>query len=252
MREAADLETRRARERIEEFERSWVRASVQDVLHSDAGIEMHFQPIIDLRSGTVVGHEALARFALGTPEQWFAAAAAELGLGLELELAAVRRALEALESLDGYISVNASPGTLLADDFLAVIRQVQGSRVIVELTEHVRVEEYDRFAPVMLKLRNQGIRLAIDDAGAGHSSMRHIVNMAPEIIKLDRSLTSTVDLDPVRRSMVTALVTFAAAIEATVIAEGIERPEEADAISGMGVHFGQGWLFGKAEPLPPG
>ena len=120
---------------------------------------------------------------------------------------------------------------------------VDGHRLVLELTEHVHVDEYRHYEAALMRLRRSGIRLAIDDAGAGHSSMRHIIHMAPEIIKLDRSLTSMVDVDPIRKSLVAALVTFAVAIEATVIAEGIERLEEASALTAMGVACGQGWLY---------
>ncbi|MDQ1396365.1 MAG: hypothetical protein QOG64_1624 [Acidimicrobiaceae bacterium] len=243
-----ELVHRRAREQAERVEREWVRARVEEVLTGAAEIVMHFQPIVDLHSERVVGHEALARFAMGSPEQWFASAA-EAGLGVELEVAAVNVALRALGALDGYVSINASPATLLSDTFWSLLQGSESDRVVIELTEHVRVEEYGRYEPALARLRQLGVRLAIDDAGAGHSSMRHIIHMAPEIIKLDRSLTSTVDIDPVRRSMVAALVTFGAAVNAVVVAEGVERPEEAEVMREMGVGFGQGWHFGLPTAL---
>ena len=245
---AAELDRRIAIDAYERLAVERTRERVAAMVSPGSSMEMHYQPIIDLSTNRTVGHEALARFPDGAPDEWFAAAE-KVGLGTELEIAAIRRALDGVNHLHGYVSINASPETLLSEEFWDAVSTVDGHRLVLELTEHVHVDEYRHYEAALMRLRRSGIRLAIDDAGAGHSSMRHIIHMAPEIIKLDRSLTSMVDIDPIRKSLVAALVTFALAIEATVIAEGIERIEEAAALTTMGVACGQGWLYARAMPL---
>lgn len=243
-----ELATTRAVELEATAENDRLKTRIGDVVSGRDRMEIYYQPIIDLASGGTVGHEALARFEQGPAEQWFLDAAL-VGLGVDLELAAVGHALAAIGVLAGYISVNVSPATVLDERFWHVIDGVDGGSLVVELTEHVLVEEYERYEGALIELRRRGIRIAVDDAGAGHSSMRHIVHMAPEIIKLDRSLISMIDIDPIKRSLVTALKGFAVAVDATLVAEGIERAEEAAAITAMGVHCGQGWLYSRALPI---
>jgi EAL domain-containing protein (putative c-di-GMP-specific phosphodiesterase class I) len=218
------------------------------------GLKMVFQPVIDLRRGTVAGAEALARFAIEprrTPDVWFQEAW-DVELGVELEVMAITRALASLDSLPAgsHMAVNASPQTLVSPLLDAALSDVPGDRVIVELTEHAQVSDYANVKGAIDRYRERGIRLAIDDAGAGFSSLQHILVLRPDLIKLDRSLTMGIDGDPVRFALAAALVTFAASLDAEICAEGIEKPEELAALQHLGIAYGQGYFLGHPLPLP--
>lgn len=211
---------------------------------------MVFQPIMDLHSGEAVGVEALARFSippLRATDQWFAEAA-EVGLGTELEMAALCSALEELHKLPSglYLSLNASPETMMSETFRSAVAATTGERVVLELTEHTGVEDYERLCDSISELRSNGVRLAVDDAGAGFSSMRHILNIQPDIIKLDVGLTRGIDRDPARRALGSALLTFGLeAFDASLIAEGIETPKELSTLQSLGYPYGQGFYLGR-------
>src|SRR4051812_32991264 len=151
------------------------------------GMSMVFQPIIDLRSGSAVGVEALARFAHepARPHAWFAEAA-RLGLGTELELAAVRAAVSQLAELPAAatLSVNVAPTTVVDLRLADIIREVPESRLVLELTEHARVADYDQLSAVLARLRDGGVKVAVDDTGAGFAGFEHILRLLPDVIKL--------------------------------------------------------------------
>ena len=219
-----------------------------------ACVPMVFQPIVDLDKRHVVGFEALARFpnatAIGSPEPWFAFAH-ELDIGVELELAAARSALRALAATpDGlYISVNVSPAAITSEQLLRLLADSGiAPRVVLELTEHVHIDDYDAFLEGVAEIRSIGTRLAVDDAGAGYASLQHIVRLSPDLIKLDRSLVQGVDGDPVRRALMIALVAFATDIRVGLAAEGVETFDEAEALWEWGIGYGQGFLFGRPAP----
>jgi EAL domain-containing protein (putative c-di-GMP-specific phosphodiesterase class I)/putative methionine-R-sulfoxide reductase with GAF domain len=216
------------------------------------GIEHLFQPIYDIAHGDLFGVEALARFAgepTRPPDQWFADAQA-LGCGVDLELVAVRRALGALPVLppDIALSVNAGPITIGSDGVLEIVSASEPARVVMELTEQIQVDNYPRLAGALGRLRLVGVRLAIDDTGAGFASLAHILKLGPDLIKLDRALTSGIDLDPVRRALAEALVSFAEQTGAQIVAEGIETAEELAALKELGIPYGQGYFLGRPGP----
>jgi PAS domain S-box-containing protein len=218
----------------------------------DGGPSVVLQPIVELATGRTVGAEALARFPTHVdqgPEAWFADATAA-GLGMELELAAIERAVAVLDQLppDLYLSLNASAGTLASPRLVELLAAGPAERLVLELTEHVAVADYDDLAAPLNRLRWSGVRLAVDDTGSGFASLQHILNLAPDIIKLDRALVRDVDVDPARASLAASLVLFADRIRATLVAEGIESPSERAALQELGVGFGQGFHLG--HPLP--
>jgi EAL domain-containing protein (putative c-di-GMP-specific phosphodiesterase class I) len=215
------------------------------------------QPIIDLQSGDLLGAEALTRFR-GPPEQppdvWFDQAHRS-GFGEELELAAVKAALKLLGRLphDAFLAINIGPEAIAAPELPALLA-TDARRTVLELTEHRRVADYPRLQHALHEIRATGVRLAIDDTGAGFASLAHILKLAPEIIKLDRDITRGIDVDPVRRALAGALVSFAAETGAEVTAEGIETAAELDAARELGISCGQGYLLGRPGPitsLPP-
>jgi EAL domain-containing protein (putative c-di-GMP-specific phosphodiesterase class I) len=184
------------------------------------------------------------------PDQWFAEAT-ELGLGPELELLAVRAAVEQIEQLtaSSYLSVNCSPVVALQPTLGGRLAPV-GQRIVLELTEHTRVEQYDHLLAALDELRGLGIRIAVDDAGSGYSSLQHILRLHPDIIKLDIELTRGIHDDPARRALAASLVAFADEIGATITAEGIETQEELETLRQLGVRSGQGYYLARPGPLP--
>lgn len=229
-----------------------VRTRVERVL-AEHTYEAVFQPIVAVETGAITGVEALSRFrgepARG-PDAWFADARA-VGLGVELDLATAGGALAYLEHLPAgvYMSINASPQTVLTERFAAMCTAVGAERLVVELTEHSAVDDYPDLTTHLQRLRRLGVRLAIDDTGAGISSLAHILKLSPDVIKLDRSLTSGIDIDPARRSLATALVAFAAEISATIVAEGVETAAELAALRELGITMAQGFYLAKPAPF---
>jgi EAL domain-containing protein (putative c-di-GMP-specific phosphodiesterase class I) len=210
------------------------------------------QPIHRLDTGRSAGCEALARFAdAGSrpPSDWFAEAF-EVGLGVDLELAAVGNALAATAYVpaDHYVSINVSPESVLSGRVGPLLEAAKRQGIVLEVTEHARVDDYAALHDALAELRPFA-RIAIDDVGAGYSSLRHIIALEPDILKLDMSLTRDVDSDPARRALAGAMVNFASRIGASIVAEGIERADEARVLRDLGVAYGQGYLFSRPMPL---
>lgn len=212
-----------------------------------------FQPVVALAERRVAGFECLTRFDAEPqqgPEFWFAEAAS-VGLGAELELGAVRRALPALERLPERmpVSVNVSPQLLLDGRLERELTPPVASRLLLEITEHETVKEHERLVTALAPLRAMGVRVAIDDAGAGYSSFRHIVRLLPEVIKLDLRLTRDIDHDPARRALASALIRYARETKAEIVAEGVETQAELDTLLALGITKAQGYFFGRPMPL---
>jgi EAL domain-containing protein (putative c-di-GMP-specific phosphodiesterase class I)/CheY-like chemotaxis protein len=239
----------RARQQQEGSERR-----IRKALNTDDALTMVFQPIVELCSRSVVGAEALARFAgppNRAPDLWFAEAEA-VGLREELELLAVRKAIDALPLLppDSYLSINISPMTLTRPGFRKLISRAHGSRLVAEITEHAPVSDYGRLHDSAAGLRMLGMRLAIDDAGTGYSSLRQILELHPDLIKLDISLIRGIHCDRSKQALASGLISFADKAGSAIIAEGIEHSSEADMLVELGVRHGQGFFFGRPGPLP--
>lgn len=213
-----------------------------------------FQPIVDLESGREAGFEALARFSdlpERPPNVWIAEAEA-VGMLQDLELALAKAAIDQLETLppDVYLSLNLSPETAVSERAGRMLEAADPSRIVVELTEHAPVADYDELRDSLSGLRDRGVRLAIDDAGAGFASLRHIVRLDPDIIKLDITLTRRIEKDPVRQALAVALVSFANQVGATVVAEGVETELQLEVLRLTGIRFAQGYLLGPPGPAP--
>lgn len=242
----------RERHRIA-IEGSLRRSRVETAI-SERALRMVFQPIVDLAGEQIVGVEALARFDRDpprSPEVWFAEAA-EVGLAVELDLAAIDASLEALGRLppDIFLSVNCSPATATSGGVRESVNRVDGRRIVLELTEHTRIDDYTALIAALDDLRGQGVRIAVDDAGAGYAGLRQILRLHPDIIKLDVELTRGIDADPVRRALAASLVTFGRDTDALIIAEGIETADELDVLRSLGVRWGQGYHLARPGPLP--
>jgi EAL domain-containing protein (putative c-di-GMP-specific phosphodiesterase class I) len=147
-----------------------------------------------------------------------------------------------------YLSVNVSPATVVTGRVGEVVAEVPGERLVVELTEHARVADYDELADALKPLRTRGARVAVDDAGAGFAGLVHILRLVPDIIKLDIGLTRGIDQDPVRRALALSLVGFARDTGAGIVAEGIETAQELEALRDLGITWGQGYFLARPGP----
>ncbi len=212
-----------------------------------------FQPIFNIVENRVVGFEALARFQsepYRPPNEWFADAAA-VGLLQELESTMRRDALKHLQDLapGAYLSLNVTPFAVLDQDFANSLSSYPLDRLVLEITEHECVEDYEKIAEALEPLRRKGIRLAVDDAGAGYASFRHILKLKPDIIKLDRSLIQHIDSSSDQRTLATALVQFSQTVGSQVIAEGVETSSELSALRDLGIQLAQGYLLGQPQAV---
>jgi PAS domain S-box-containing protein len=215
-----------------------------------------FQPIRRLDTGDVIGVEALTRFTgppIQSPEAWFADAAS-VGRGPELEFLAMETALEAAARLPThlYVSVNLSPEACLDPRLNDIVQnsQLQAGRIVLELTERTAVADYEHLRTALARPRDSGLRIAVDDACAGFASMRHILQLKPELIKLDRHIVAGIDANHGQRTLVTAMVKFGTGIGAALIAEGIETDTELDTVTELGINAGQGYLLGQPSVHP--
>ncbi len=225
---------------------------IRDVIEREQ-ISIVYQPIWNIAAHKPVGLECLSRFSATpqrSPDKWFNEAA-EAGLGVELEMAAIRMALGAFASApaDIYLAVNASPATILGSEFFDIFSSVPLDRLVLEVTEHAHVANYDLLLNVLEPLRQRGVRLAVDDAGAGYSSLQHILHLRPDIIKLDMGLTRHIDLDPARRALAAALIKFAEETNSKIIAEGVETASELKTLAKLGVEMAQGYYLARPMPL---
>lgn len=224
---------------------------VQRVL-TDREFSTVFQPIFNLSTGHPTIYEALSRFSAlppRSPSDWFHDAW-RTGLGPELEFATASVALEALELLPDNcrIAINLSPSLIEQPGFTTLLESVDCRRLIIEITEHVDTVDVERTRRFLEPHRRNGLHVAMDDTGSGFSSLSRIIELSPEVIKLDYGLVHGIDFDPVRRSLAQALVSFANDVNAIVVAEGIETQDELRTVQSLGVHCGQGFLLARPGP----
>jgi PAS domain S-box-containing protein len=229
------------------------RRRVEGVLE-DRNLQMALQPIVDINRNTWVNAEALARFPDGRgPDMWFAEAQAS-GLATELELLAIDNAIALLPALpdDVGVSINASPTMILDPRFRHTLSALGPGlqRITVEITEHAAVSAYDDINDALVGLRENGMRLAVDDTGAGYASFTHVLRLRPDSIKLDRTLITDIDTDAARRAFVTAVVLLALELGASVTAEGVETGAELDTLRSLGVDQAQGYHLARPTQSP--
>jgi EAL domain-containing protein (putative c-di-GMP-specific phosphodiesterase class I) len=212
-----------------------------------------YQPIWDMRSRQAVGFECLTRFFATPsrpPNEWFGDAA-EVGLGTALELAAIRAALGSLESIPTHLhlAINASVETIMSSEFSGIMQDMVAGRIVIEITEHTGVKDYEALLTALQPLRRCGLKVAVDDAGAGYSSLRHILNLQPDFIKLDMDLIRHIDIDPARRALASALIAFARDTNSIIIAEGVETASELATLQSLGAEQAQGYFLGRPMSL---
>ncbi|MDP9906933.1 sensor domain-containing phosphodiesterase [Arthrobacter bambusae] len=235
--------------------RAEVTVRIQALLN-DGSLITAFQPIRCLETGNVVGVESLTRFSGSqelSPEVRFMEAAS-VGLDIELEILALRTALTTAAGLppELYIAANLSPRACLDPRLAAAIEEsaIPPRRIVLEVTERHEVANYEPLAEALAPLRRAGLRIAVDDAGAGFASMRHILQLKPDLIKLDREIIAGIDTDPAQRALGAAMVGFSSEIGAALVAEGIETEAELAAVTKLGMTAAQGYLLGRPSLRP--
>lgn len=224
------------------------RATLEELIEARA-FTPHFQPIVSLVDGAVVSYEALTRFDDGLRPDLRFAEAVRLGLGQELEGATLAAAVQAARALpDGaLLGLNVSPEFVLGQDLSAILAGA-GRHVVLEITEHAAIVDYDAMRAVLAAV-DPRVGVAVDDAGSGYASLRHILALRPAYVKLDMDWVRDIGADPARQALVAGLVHFAAEVGCQLIGEGVETEAERSTLLRLGVPLGQGYLFGRPAPV---
>lgn len=221
---------------------------VRAILDGRSGLNIVYQPVVNLKNGVVVAYEALSRFPglEGVSPEVVFASADDIGLGPELELLAIQYARDGFEGFHSgaVLSVNISPSALAHPRSQETLSgQLEG--LIIEVTEHADFEDLPGLCRRLDALKCAGAVVAVDDAGSGYSGMRTLIEVRPQIIKLDRSLVEDVDKEPFKYYLTAMLVDLGAKIGSTLLAEGVETDGELATSIALGIPLGQGWLLGR-------
>jgi len=232
-----------------------LRRRIRHLIDDPASTTTVFQPIVDLRTGTIAGVEALTRFPAepGRPPNEVFDTAAGVDMRVELELEVFERAFAYRNDVPGeYLAINLSPAALVSPAFVELLDRHTASLagLVVELTEPAPATQYGSLLEVVGRLRSLGGRLAVDDSGTGYSNFSRLLDLRPDLIKIDRRIVHGALTDPAGRALLNTAAEFAADIGATVIAEGVERDADVRAIRAAGIALAQGFLFGRPGPLP--
>ncbi|MBD1912855.1 EAL domain-containing protein [Leptolyngbya sp. FACHB-16] len=228
-----------------------VTERILSVLNTSS-IGIVYQPIYCVSQDRFIGFESLTRFIADPPQApnvWFDEAQ-QVGLSEQLEMLVISKVLQDMPQFpdDVYITLNVAPENILSGAITRSLVNAPLERIVLEVTEHAPIDDYETFERTLFPLRDQGTRLAVDDAGAGYASFRHILNLKPDIIKLDMSLTRGIHLDAARRALATALITFAGETESQIVAEGVETIAELEVLKKLRVNKVQGYLMGRPMP----
>ena len=228
------------------------RDALGAVLAEPSSHTLHAQPIVELTTGFITGYELLSRFEgpwAASPDRWFAAAQ-HWGQNPRLQARVLHKAIAARDVLppNTFLTVNVDPH-LLADDQVAEALAAQSdlSRIVLELTEHTQVDGAGRAMAVLDRVRAAGALIAMDDAGTGYAGLHLLLQLRPDIVKLDRALVTDIDSDPVKRTLAQVFGDLVGRMDGWILAEGIETCEELDALIAMGVPLGQGWALGRPQ-----
>lgn len=237
---AALTESRRTIESRELVERTLATGAFQPV----------FQPIVEIPSGRVLGYEALTRLKSGDPIIQLLSEATEAGIRPQCELDLLSASLNEARALKGaWVSVNLSPSVLVertAD--LSRLIEASDCQVVIELTENERIEDYVRVRDALAGL-GEHVKLSVDDTGSGYASLRHVIDLHPHFLKLDRSWISGLDRDQTRQALVAGMVAFCRHTDTEMIAEGVETEAELATLQEMDVRLAQGYLLGRPQPV---
>jgi EAL domain-containing protein (putative c-di-GMP-specific phosphodiesterase class I) len=231
---------------LEDRARSRADSSRVEEIVRERAFRTVFQPVIDLRSGKTVGHEALTRFEDGVAPDIWLAEAATVGRRTELDVAMLEAAVGAAARLpeNTWLGTNVSPAAIEDQERLERALNRASRPVVLEVTEYERVDDYGVLSEAVRRLR-PAVRLAVDDAGAGYASLRHVLMLRPDFVKLDQEWIRGVEGDAARQALIGALVLFSERTASVLIAEGVETEAELDTLRALGVELGQGFFLGR-------
>jgi EAL domain-containing protein (putative c-di-GMP-specific phosphodiesterase class I) len=238
-------------------------STIHDILGGTCPAVTYTHPIIDLKSGHIAARELLTRFEdydgqMRTVGNLLEDVTLSPDTRVQLDLLCVGAVFEALAEYpvtDHLLFVNLHPLTLDAPEFWKKIRpwiwnlSIPPHRIVIEITESYSGGDMDHLADLAKKLRALETRIAVDDLGSGVASLAHMARLAPDFIKVDRSLVNKVHRRPYQAALLNALAVFAERMNVGYIAEGIETAEELQAVMDADVPWGQGFIFGEPEPL---
>jgi EAL domain-containing protein (putative c-di-GMP-specific phosphodiesterase class I) len=227
-------------------------AKIKTVI-AERAVSFLYQPVLDTDHAAIIGFEALARFPgmrARSPDSWFADAS-RIGLDVELETSIVAKAFEGFTKLPAaiYVGFNVSPHMVVSGELDAAFKGLPLERIVLEVNEHMSFRQYDELARALKPMRDQGLRVCVNDAGAGLDGFTHIVNLRPDLIKLDMNIVREIDTDPARRALAAALIHFGREQRCTVIAEGVETAAQFSALKALGVSNMQGFFLGRPATL---
>ena len=224
------------------------QSAIQAII-TDRAFHPVFQPIVDLRTGETVGYEALTRFDSGQRPDLCFADAWSVGLGAQLEIATLEAAVAAGKQLPTgiWLDLNVSPRLLADPERLRMVLWQAGRPLVLEVTEHEVIEDYDYVRGALHALGND-VRVAVDDAGVGIANFGHIIELRPDFVKLDISMVRRINAHLGRQAMVVGMRHFSLTVGCRLIAEGVETEDEATTLRALGVEFGQGYLYGHPGP----
>ncbi|WP_263410984.1 EAL domain-containing protein [Terriglobus tenax] len=230
------------------------RRTILGILDGDIPFGFHFQPIADLERGVVAGYEALSRFpeeVSARPGQVFQSAS-EIGRRADLESLVVRAALTERHKLppNCFLTVNAGPSLLMSRQWQYLLKDIGHlGGTVIEITEDEPIHDYAIFRRRLEQIREAGGHIAVDDTGAGYASLKHVMELRPNFIKLDRFFVGGCNKEAARSSLIEMMGTMASRMDAWIIAEGVETAAELDELLHLGVPLAQGYYLGKPDPV---
>jgi EAL domain-containing protein (putative c-di-GMP-specific phosphodiesterase class I) len=221
-----------------------------------------YEPIVNLTTREILGHEALVRgpwkTELHSPDRLFQVAE-ETGLVFELDCLCRRTALRGARGLEAgrKLFLNCLPTAIHDPAFRGEVLQqtlqdlrLRPEDLVFEISERESIDNFSIFREIRDHYKELGFQIALDDTGVAYGSLEAVMELAPDFIKVDLSLIRGIDTDPPRQELLRALHAVAGKLGSQIIAEGIETTEELETVRGLGIPFGQGYLFGRAAPLP--
>ena len=227
------------------------RTSITDLQHRRIERALHrgsmsaeLRPIGDLRTGEIAGADATAAFRTGpdrSVDAWFAEARA-VGKHVPLELSLVREALSEIDRVpDGaFIAMSVSPDTICSSKLRHTLEGAPPERVVLAISEQEPIHDDEAFDMDLFELRDGGIRIAIDDAGTGIASLRHLRRIAPDFVRIDETITSRMQEKQTRVALAATVTSFCAAVGAEVIAKKVGTQAEAEVMAELGIRLAQG------------
>ena len=237
-----------------------LKTSLDDILARNA-IHTVLQPIVDLRSESALGYEALSRGPSGhllqRPDLMFQAAQ-QLGRVLELDTVCIKTALShySKQNNRALLFLNFSPISLLAladqaDEVIDKIQaeNIQPNQIVLEVSERFPINDLSEFLTQLNRLKALGFGIAIDDLGTGYSGLKLWSEIQPDYVKIDRHFIHKIDQNPVKQSFVSSVAHLCEQLDCEIIAEGIETEGEMNIVRSLGIHLGQGFLLAKPHPV---